>query len=493
MLLQSRKVAPHSCSPKLLFGVATESRVPKKLRQTPNSKAAPRSCLSSPKRLPKAILQSDTRKLHPKVATENCSPKLLLQTWDSSNLCPKAAPQSYSAKRLPKASCHWKLLLLPKVACKAAPESCPPKLLFFKAIVPQNCSGKFAKDAPQAVPRSCFPKLLPKAPLQSGCPKAATPQRYSPNRLPKAALFTKTAPQSYSAKRPPRKLCPKVATESCSPKLSVTLPPKAAPQNCCSSKQLLCKVVKAAPQSCSQSCSPKLLPPKRFPRSCFLKLFPKAPSGCPKAGGYASNLFPKSAPQTYAPKRLPKAAPQSCCRKLPPKVASQRSLIPKAAVFKAAVRSCRAKLLLKAAPSSQGCSPKLLHKAFSQSRSPKLLSKAAVFKAAVRSCRAKLLLKAAPSSQGCSPKLLHKAFSQSRSPKLLSKAAPNICSPKLLKLSQSGFLKLLPKAVVLQSNCSSMLQQSRKVAPHNCSPKLFSKVATESRVPKKLPKTARTG
>jgi len=38
-----------------------------------------------------------------------------------------------------------------------------------------------------------------------------------------------------------------------------------------------------------------------------------------------------------------------------------------------------------------------------------------------------------------------------------------------------------------------MLLQGRKVAPHSCSPKLLFKVATESRVPKKLPKTARAG
>ena len=239
-------------------------------------------------------------------------------------------------------------------------------------------------------------------------------QTCSPSPLPKPML------QSGS-----RKLLPKVAAESCSlnyvpiPKLV----PKAAPQSC----------------SCSQSGSPQLLP-KDVPQSTAAKPLPQS---C-----YASNLFTKAAPQSYSPKRLLKAAPQSCYRKLPPKVASQRSLIPKAA------------------PQSCG----------------------------FQSCCSKLPRKAAPQSCSFFPRLLHKAFSQSRSPKLLSKAAPNICSPKLLKLSQSCFLKLLiPKAVVLQSNCSSMLLQSRKVAPHNCSPKLFSKVATESRVPKKLPKTARTG
>jgi len=102
--------------------------------------------------------------------------------------------------------------------------------------------------------------------------------------------------------------------------------------------------------------------------------------------------------------------------------------------------------------------------------------------------------------QTCSPKLLPKATPQSCSPKqscyrkLLRTSAPPSCQSCPGKLfpkaaSQSCFLKLLPKAVVLQSNCSSMLLQSRKVAPHSCSPKLLFKVATESRVPKKLPKT----
>ena len=62
------------------------------------------------------------------------------------------------------------------------------------------------------------------------------------------------------------------------------------------------------------------------------------------------------------------------------------------------------------------------------------------------------------------------------------KSIPQSCSPKLL-----------PKAAVFQSKATvrSMLLQSRKVVPHNYSPKLLSKIATESRVPKQLPKTAR--
>jgi hypothetical protein len=111
-----------------------------------------------------------------------------------------------------------------------------------------------------------------------------------------------------------------------------------------------------------------------------------------------------------------------------------------------------------------------------------------------------LLLKATPAPPSCSPKLLYKAVPQSHSPKLLSKAAPNSCSP--LKLP----LKMLPKATlpkfflkfIFQSNYSSMLLQSCKLNcppffPHSCCPKLLSKITTESRVPKKLHKTACTG
>ena len=103
----------------------------------------------------------------------------------------------------------------------------------------------------------------------------------------------------------------------------------------------------------------------------------------------------------------------------------------------------------------------------------KLVPKAAV----LQSCRAKMLLKAAPAPQSCSPNLPHKAVPQSRSPKLLSQAAPDSCPRKLFPkaASQNCFLKLLPKAVVLQRNCPSMLLQSHKVAPHSCFPKLYRK------------------
>ena len=143
--------------------------------------------------------------------------------------------------------------------------------------------------------------------------------------------------------------------------------------------------------------------------------------------------------------RLPKAAPQSCCRKLLPKVTFTK-VLHKPEIFQAAVQSCSSKLLPKAAP--QSCSPALLHKLC-----PKLFSKAV-----------------ARNLRFCKPVYQHV------SPKPFCTAAPDSCAPKLLSLprqlfpkaaSKSCFLMPLPKAVVLQSNCPSMLLQCRNVAPHS--------------------------
>ena len=189
---------------------------------------------------------------------------------------------------------------------------------------------------------------------------------------------------------------------------------------------------------------------------------------------------------------MPKVVFQSYYRKSRPKHASQNSNAASRSCLKAGPENCPkllSKALIPKAAILQICSPKRLPKAILQSGSRKLRPKVVAesytpkllcFKPVPQSGSSKLLLlpKAAP--QSCSTKL----GPQSRSPKLLLKAAPNSCSPKLLKFSQSCFLKLLPKAVVLQRNCSSMLLQSRKIAPHNCFPKLLSKVATKSRVPK---------
>ena len=230
---------------------------------------------------------------------QSCSPKLLPQSSNSANLFTKTAPQNILQSGSRK--------LRPKIAT----ESCSPKLLFFKAIVRQSCSGKLAKAAPQ----SCFPKLYPKASLQSGCPKAAMLQTCSPRRLPKAIL-----------QRGSRKLLRKVAAESCPPKFRS----KASPQSC--SPKLLHKAVpqSRSPKSLSRaapnSCSPKLLkrPQKLVSESSFPKLLSKA---TPQSCRSSKQLFVNAAarPQSCSPQLFPKAALQSCYRKPRPKEAPQNN------------------------------------------------------------------------------------------------------------------------------------------------------------------------
>ena len=159
---------------------------------------------------------------------------------------------------------------------------------------------------------------------------------------------------------------------------------------------------------------------------------------------------------------------------------------------------------------SQSYFPKQFPKIITKSYSPKLHFKTKItpknyspFKIALQSYRAKQLLKFAPIPQNCFPILFHKIIPE------FSKAIPKSCSPKLLKLSPENdfpklFLNLLPKVTVLQSNYLSILLQSRKITPHNYSPKLwfykstlqngspkiFCKIAPESSAPKLRPKTA---
>ena len=159
---------------------------------------------------------------------------------------------------------------------------------------------------------------------------------------------------------------------------------------------------------------------------------------------------------------MPKAVLQSCC----PKAAescSPKLLLPEAASWsgklsEVAPQSCYPKLFPGAAP--QSCAPKLFSKAVAlklrfckpvhQNGSPKPFCKAAP-----ESCASKLLPEAAVQShspkaatlQTYTPKNGPKPILQSGSRKLLPKVAIKSCSPKL-------FIKLPPKAAVLQSNCS---------------------------------------
>ena len=195
---------PKSCSPQLLPKAALQScyRKPRPKEAPQNSKAAARSCLkagpeSCPKLFPGAAPQE--------VVPQSCSPKLLPQSWDSANLFTKTAPQSHSAKQLPKAA-----------------------------------------------PQSCYQKLLPKAAVQSYCPKVAILQTYSPKQLPKAILQRgSTCSRKLLLKAAPRscKAAPESCSvpESCSGKLA-----KAAPQS--GSPKLL---PKAVPQSTSATRLPQ--------------------------------------------------------------------------------------------------------------------------------------------------------------------------------------------------------------------------------------------
>ena len=168
-------------------------------------------------------------------------------------------------------------------------------------------------------------------------------------------------------------------------------------------------------------------------------------------------MLPKITPKSGATKLLPKAVPQNTCKVVTPKLQSFKP-IPRnrcpTLFSKVAAKSCSAKLLPKAAPKNLVL---------------KLIPKAAVFQ---RFC-ATLCRKGAPASQSCSPKLL----------KLPPKVASGKQLPKVAVYSNSP--KLSSFTAIVRPCCC-------KVAPHSCFPMLFSKVATKSHIPNKLPKTART-
>ena len=237
MLLQTRKITPHNCFPKLLFKVATKNRVLKKFPP----------------------------------------PKLLPQNW---RFC-KPVPQNSSQKPFYKAArCYRKLLS--EVAFKAAPKSCSPKLLF-KAIHRQICSGKLAK----VVSQSYYPKLLPNVVVLQSCraklllPKVAVLQFYRIKLLLKATpappscspkLLYKAVPQSHSPK-----LLSKAAPNSCSPlKLPLKMLPKATLPKFFLKFIFQSNYSSMLLQSCKLNCPPFF--PIVVAQSCSPKLLPKAAS-----------------------------------------------------------------------------------------------------------------------------------------------------------------------------------------------------------------------
>ena len=163
---------------------------------------------------PKAILQSGSRKLIPKVAAESYSPKLRSKATPQRCSPFKAAVQSCRAKLLLKAapapqSCY------PKLFPGASTQSCAPKLRFCKPVHQNGSPKPFCKAAPEScAPKLLYQKLLLKAAVQSYCPKTAILQTYTPKRLPKAILqsgsrkrLPKAAPESYYWKLLPEVVC----------------------------------------------------------------------------------------------------------------------------------------------------------------------------------------------------------------------------------------------------------------------------------------------
>ena len=210
-----------------------------------------------------------------------------------------------------------------------------------KAAVLQSCRAKLLlKTAPHCCSPALLHKVVPKAFLQSCCPKTA--ESCSPKLLlPEAA--------SWSGK------LSNVAPQSCCPLLF----PGAAPQSC--APKLFSKDVAQKLQFCKpvhQNGSPKPFC-KAAPECCASKLLLEAAvqSYCPKTATF----------QTSTPKRLPKAILHSGSRKLLPKVATECcspkffvTLTPKDAVLQS---NCSWKLLRTAC---QCCPLKLLSKAIAR-------------------------------------------------------------------------------------------------------------------------------
>ena len=216
---------------------------------------------------------------------QNYFPKPLYKTIASKRLCFKAF-QSYFSRRLPKAILQsGSQKLPPKLLSKVARQNCAPLKLPPKV----NSESCFPKLLSKATPRSC------RSSKQLFINAAAKPQSCSPQLLPKAALHCPYATESRVPKKLPKtpKLLPEAtsklvrkAVQSCSSKLL----PGAAPQSCspklslqgCNSGNLLCKAVrKLRPKVATKSCSPKVLSKAIAPQSYSAKrLLKAAPESC---------------------------------------------------------------------------------------------------------------------------------------------------------------------------------------------------------------------
>ena len=174
--------------------IAIESRIPKELPKIPTLFPEAAS------KMVRKIVQSCSPKLLPKVASkavpQSYSPKLLSPSCDSANLFAKTAPQSHSAKGLPKAASQNRYRCSPKRS-----KAITPKLRVFN-FIPQN---GFPKLFCKAIPESSFRKLLLKASPEVVC-EIVPESCCSPKQL-----FLKIIPEKLLPKAIPPIIIPKAA------------------------------------------------------------------------------------------------------------------------------------------------------------------------------------------------------------------------------------------------------------------------------------------
>ena len=131
------------------------------------------------------------KELFPKVALQSYAPKVISKK--AIFQISKVGPQNYSKSIFESSSPKFFLIIenyFPEFLVNTY-----PKVVFFKASIPQNCSGKLSKIAPKAVPQSCSPKLFPKIVIQNYNPKITILYIYIQN----GSLY-KAAPEIFSPK-----------------------------------------------------------------------------------------------------------------------------------------------------------------------------------------------------------------------------------------------------------------------------------------------------
>jgi hypothetical protein len=113
-------------------------------------KAAPRAVLHNPKASSQYYSQKYSGNKFPKIIIKNYYPKFLVNTYPKIIVFRnkyKKNVQNYFLKY------SWTIIITTKLRlfkfiCKIISESYSPKIIFFKIINSQNCSGKLAKVVP---------------------------------------------------------------------------------------------------------------------------------------------------------------------------------------------------------------------------------------------------------------------------------------------------------------------------------------------------------